>query len=300
MAAEKKGKATIVIKKTYISGGHHGGAWKVALADFMTAMMAFFMVMWLLGQSEETKKNVAEYFSTPSIVEYNYNNFGALLTLEKLFLDFINSPLEAVASFIRPMDKLPNILDFGSEAIVDSYLRDELQELAESGLLHRIDEDGLNFALLDTHFFEKGSSRLAPQFTQNSEKLKGILSGLKDAIVNVEVQLFEESVPDSDVRLAKQVAVDRLQVMVNRVEGLLTDPTVTVTGSIKISKKSGYREGDSRPHGLIVFDIRQKPVKSDGTEYRKIQRVFGKSQSHDVYEDFVKKITTKPAAGDVR
>ncbi|NUN04377.1 MAG: chemotaxis protein MotB, partial [Bdellovibrio sp.] len=52
--AEKK--PTIVIKKiTVVAGGGHGGSWKVALADFMTALMAFFLVMWLLGQSEETK-----------------------------------------------------------------------------------------------------------------------------------------------------------------------------------------------------------------------------------------------------
>jgi len=44
MAAEKKGQ-TIVIKKIYVVAGHHGGAWKVALADFMTAMMAFFLVI---------------------------------------------------------------------------------------------------------------------------------------------------------------------------------------------------------------------------------------------------------------
>ena len=76
MAAEKKG-ATIVIKKYYVSAGGHGGSWKVALADFMTAMMAFFLVMWLLNQTEQTKKAVSDYFSTPSVIEYNFQNFGA-------------------------------------------------------------------------------------------------------------------------------------------------------------------------------------------------------------------------------
>ncbi len=47
-----------------MAGG--GGAWKVAYADFVTAMMAFFMVMWLVAQSDKTKKAVAEYFSNPS------------------------------------------------------------------------------------------------------------------------------------------------------------------------------------------------------------------------------------------
>jgi chemotaxis protein MotB len=75
VAAEKKG-TTIVIKKIYNSAGHHGGSWKVALADFMTALMCFFLVMWLLAQSSETKKAVSDYFSTPSIIEYNFSTSG--------------------------------------------------------------------------------------------------------------------------------------------------------------------------------------------------------------------------------
>jgi chemotaxis protein MotB len=50
-------------------GGHHGGAWKVALADFMTAMMAFFLVMWLVGQKPEVREAVAGYFRNPGEYE---------------------------------------------------------------------------------------------------------------------------------------------------------------------------------------------------------------------------------------
>ncbi|MFN7684453.1 MAG: flagellar motor protein MotB [Oligoflexia bacterium] len=58
----------IVIKKKKGGGhgGHHGGAWKVAYADFVTAMMCFFMVMWLLGADEETKAAIAHYFNHPN------------------------------------------------------------------------------------------------------------------------------------------------------------------------------------------------------------------------------------------
>lgn len=57
----------IIIKKVKGHGGHahHGGSWKVAYADFMTAMMAFFMVMWIMGLSDETKAQVAGYFNDP-------------------------------------------------------------------------------------------------------------------------------------------------------------------------------------------------------------------------------------------
>ncbi len=55
----------IVIKKVEGHGGHHGGAWKVAYADFVTAMMALFIVLWLLNTSERTKKVIAGYFNDP-------------------------------------------------------------------------------------------------------------------------------------------------------------------------------------------------------------------------------------------
>jgi chemotaxis protein MotB len=65
---EKGATQPIIIKKKKGHGhGHHGGSWKVALADFMTAMMAFFLLMWLLGgTSDEEKQAIAGYFQDPS------------------------------------------------------------------------------------------------------------------------------------------------------------------------------------------------------------------------------------------
>ncbi len=63
----------IIVKKIKGGhGGHHGGAWKVAFADFMTAMMAFFLVMWLVGQEDSVKESVAGYFRDPG----KYNSMG--------------------------------------------------------------------------------------------------------------------------------------------------------------------------------------------------------------------------------
>src|SRR3954447_6766969 len=55
----------IVIKKKIAHGGNHGGAWKVAYADFVTAMMSLFIVLWLMNSSEKIKKAVAGYFNDP-------------------------------------------------------------------------------------------------------------------------------------------------------------------------------------------------------------------------------------------
>jgi chemotaxis protein MotB len=63
----KKPENRIVVKKSKShKGGHHGGSWKIAYADFMTAMMAFFLVMWLLSNSSpQQRQQIADYFKTP-------------------------------------------------------------------------------------------------------------------------------------------------------------------------------------------------------------------------------------------
>ena len=68
----------IIVKKvTVIEGGHHGGAWKVAYADFVTAMMAFFLLMWLLGATtEDQRKGLADYF-TPTLMKLKDTGAGA-------------------------------------------------------------------------------------------------------------------------------------------------------------------------------------------------------------------------------
>jgi chemotaxis protein MotB len=70
--------APIIVKKITIEGGgHHGGAWKVAYADFVTAMMAFFLLLWLLGATtEDQRKGLADHF-TPTLINYREGSAGA-------------------------------------------------------------------------------------------------------------------------------------------------------------------------------------------------------------------------------
>lgn len=70
MAEPKPAEQPIVIKR--ITGGHahHGGSWKVAFADFATAMMAFFLLMWILGMADkQTQSSISEYFNNPNAVD---------------------------------------------------------------------------------------------------------------------------------------------------------------------------------------------------------------------------------------
>ncbi len=67
-ASRKNAQQAVIIKRVKKGGhgGHHGGAWKIAYADFVTAMMAFFLLMWLLGSTTQGDlKGIADYFSTP-------------------------------------------------------------------------------------------------------------------------------------------------------------------------------------------------------------------------------------------
>src|SRR5450631_1910370 len=61
-----KARPIIIIKKNVSHGGHHGGAWKVAYADFVTAMMSLFIVLWLMNSSKKIQEAVGGYFKDPS------------------------------------------------------------------------------------------------------------------------------------------------------------------------------------------------------------------------------------------
>jgi chemotaxis protein MotB len=76
--ADKKGKGDILIRKEeVVEGEAHGGSWKVAYADFVTAMMAFFLLMWLLNATtEEQRKGLADYFSPNSVLSHNSSGTG--------------------------------------------------------------------------------------------------------------------------------------------------------------------------------------------------------------------------------
>src|ERR1700744_3758530 len=96
---------TVIIKRVKRAhAAHHGGAWKVAYADFVTAMMALFMVLWLVSQADtKTKQEIAQYFRTPGVAPG-----GALIGEQKG---------EAVphASMVEGPDFAPPSMDEGKE-----------------------------------------------------------------------------------------------------------------------------------------------------------------------------------------
>lgn len=134
----------IIIKKI-VKGGHgaHGGAWKVAYADFVTAMMALFIVLWILGQSDEVKEAVAGYFndpagfgtgSGPTLIEGNPNtNIGpdimTSIKMKEVEKRRLNDLAEDIKEDLEKGEAFKNLDENQIEfMVVDEGLRIELME----------------------------------------------------------------------------------------------------------------------------------------------------------------------------
>jgi chemotaxis protein MotB len=119
----------IIIKKVSGYGGHHGGAWKVAYADFVTAMMALFIVLWLLNSSKQVQEAVGGYFKDPSgnskMVGSTMQGAGQNLDLRKEDMKKIKEALEKQVKSLPDFEKLKKHIDM---TITAEGLRIELTE----------------------------------------------------------------------------------------------------------------------------------------------------------------------------
>ena len=113
MSAQKSDQLVvqpIIVKKKIVHGGHHGGAWKVAYADFVTAMMALFIVLWLLSASEKVQKAVGGYFQDPTgkgrQTGTTNSGVGETLTLNRDDLQHLKEKLEEILKQIPMLQRL--------------------------------------------------------------------------------------------------------------------------------------------------------------------------------------------------
>src|SRR5687767_5261664 len=167
----------IIIKKKGGHGhGHHGGAWKVAYADFVTAMMAFFLVMWLVGQAPEVKQGVAGYFRDPGAFDGGQGvlpgaQSSASVEPERPSPAESTAALEEAAAHVR--DALAAIPEFAElakridVAVTEEGLRIELRESPNDG------------------FFASGSASMKPETVQLLQVIAAEL-GKIDNLVAVE------------------------------------------------------------------------------------------------------------------
>lgn len=134
----------IIIKKKGGHGGHHGGAWKVAYADFVTAMMALFIVLWLMNSSKQIQVAVGGYFKDPTgtskKVGSNQIGSGENFTLTKDDMPKLKEELQKAVRQVTNFDKLKNQIEM---TITSEGLRIELLE-SSSGTFFDSGKPGVN------------------------------------------------------------------------------------------------------------------------------------------------------------
>jgi len=143
-ATDAAKRPIIVIKKKAAHGGHHGGAWKVAYADFVTAMMALFIVLWLMNSSKQIQVAVGGYFKDPTgtskKVGSNQIGSGENFTLTKDNMPKLKEELQKAVRQVTNFDKLKNQIEM---TITSEGLRIELLE-SSSGTFFESGKPGLN------------------------------------------------------------------------------------------------------------------------------------------------------------
>ncbi|HEY3779802.1 MAG TPA: flagellar motor protein MotB [Fimbriimonadaceae bacterium] len=174
------GTPIIIKKKKHAEHAHHGGSWKVAYADFVTAMMAFFLTLWIMGLSDSTRAQVSGYFNDPM----------GFMKSEPMSRNIIKFPnMESP----KPGQSKAN----GSEqATGPSKIGQELNKLNRSittpkgqDLLHQVTitwaKDGIRIEFADSKnaaFFELGSKTMTPEAEQVVKALAPTLVAMNEVM----------------------------------------------------------------------------------------------------------------------
>jgi chemotaxis protein MotB len=167
-----KEQPIIIVRRKSGGHGHHGGAWKVAYADFVTAMMAFFLVMWLASQDSRIRDAVAGYFQEPGLLPQQTSN--SVIAQGNGGIDSAGMPVVA-RRFNGPIEAEQRAL-----VAAATHIHDRLSELSGFAALRSqvefsVTSEGLRIELVDhngSSFFDSGSSRLAP----DAEKILAIIA----------------------------------------------------------------------------------------------------------------------------
>ena len=214
----------IVVKKKSGHAGHHGGAWKVAYADFVTAMMAFFLVMWLVNQSKPVKAAIGGYFRDP--VAFEASGGRGVLPGG----DTVNPPKpvtpDAEAEERKRMEAAVLHIREGLDADTFKSLRDQVEfSITPEGLrIDLVDKD-------DSTFFDSGSASLHGE----TERLLSVIAhelGTLDHQVDLEGHTDSRGYASTDKYSNWELSADRANAARRTMErnGLRTDQVTSVRG----------------------------------------------------------------------
>jgi chemotaxis protein MotB len=235
----------IVIKKSGGHGGHHGGAWKVAYADFVTAMMALFIVLWLMNSSKQIQDAVGGYFKDPTgtskKVGSDMQGSGQNFVISKDNMAELKEQLQKAIREVPNIEKLKNHIDM---TVTNEGLRIELMESA-SGT-----------------FFESGSAKA------NGDG-KDILVVLAQELGKLPNKIYVEGHTDAKAYAEKsgytnwELSVDRANATRKFIQenGVRPDQVTQVRGFADqdLRKKDDPLDPSNRRVSMIVQYLVKKP-----------------------------------------
>ena len=246
----------IILKKKGGHGGHHGGAWKVAYADFVTAMMALFIVLWLLNSSKQIQEAVGGYFKDPTGTSKKVGSNMA----------------GAGENFILTRDNMPKLKDQLQKAIQQMTDFDKIKSHIEM----TVTTEGLRIELSESAsgtFFDSGSAKLKPDGSELLATLSKELGNLPNKISiegHTDSQPYAPSATYGNWELSADRANAARRVM--QAKGLRPDQVTQVRGFAdqRLRKPDAPLDPSNRRISLIVqYIIRNsdeddsKPVASE-------------------------------------
>ncbi len=246
----------IIINKKKVSGGHghHGGAWKVAYADFVTAMMALFIVLWVLGSNDQEElEQMAEYYQDPGMFKFETTKNGTPVAINIKLYDKIKKEAEGQGkskaeaereafekSVVQPVERTSAGLGLLSQKQVDTLTQKVVSEIQKQAL--------------------QDSVRSAQKVRQVGEELKAIIKeeikknpGFEELLSSVVIELTDEGLRieliDSTKNLFFQTGSAAMTDKAKKVIAMLGGkigrlPNKVVieghTDAVKYSSESGY------------------------------------------------------------
>lgn len=271
------GEQPIIIKKIKKGGGggHHGGAWKVAYADFVTAMMAFFLLMWLINTtSPEQKRGIADYFA-PASVSQTSSGAGGILGGSALGSDGSKSAGSSdVIEELAPSSRNPNDGDSkdGSKGKTPQEMAAEAQAAAEA------QQEAAGFASAAQ------SLRQALQdMPELAELSKNII--IDETPEGLRIQLVDQE-GRSMFNQGSTVPNDRAKVLLRAISKIINQ----LPNRISIYGHTSASAGGLKPEtdwqlSATRADSSRKVLQSAGVNPDRVYQVSGKAGSEPLYPD---------------
>jgi chemotaxis protein MotB len=271
-------EGTVVIKrvKKVVGGGHHGGAWKVAYADFVTAMMAFFLLMWLINTtSPEQRRGIADYFA-PASVSQSTSGAGGILAGTALGKQ--GTKADGSMSIIEELapEAPKNTKDSGQSSDSSGAASDQLDEKALREQLRAKEEAALQSAAASL----RQSIQSMPELAELSKQIivEVTPEGLRIQLVDQEGRsMFDQGSAKPNPRA--QVLLRAVGKIVNQLPN-----RVTISGHTNVSANGRTADTDWGLSQSRANEAR-RILQTTGVVADRIAAVNGKANAEPLYPD---------------